>query len=78
MPRSAKGKSKSIVPAERVERGILLIRGHRIMIDSDLAELYGVTTKPLNQAVKPQRRKVSVRLGLPAPRAREDAGGHKL
>lgn len=37
---------------ERVKRRILLIRGHRMMLDSDLAELYGVRTKELNKAVK--------------------------
>ena len=37
---------------ERVERRILLIRGKRVMLDSDLAALYGVETKVLNQAVK--------------------------
>ena len=35
---------------ERVERRILLIRGHKVMLDSDLAELYGVRTKELNKA----------------------------
>ena len=43
---------ESIVPAERIERSILLIRGHRVMLDADLAELYGVTTFNLNKAVK--------------------------
>jgi len=37
---------------ERVERKIFLIRGHKVMLDSDLAELYGVETKTLNRAVK--------------------------
>ena len=37
---------------DRVERRILLIRGRRVMLDADLAELYGVPTKVLNQAVK--------------------------
>ncbi len=37
---------------EQVERRILLIRGHKMMLDSDLAELYGVETKNLNKAVK--------------------------
>jgi hypothetical protein len=37
---------------EHVERNILLIRGHRVMLDTDLAKLYGVPTKVLNQAVK--------------------------
>jgi hypothetical protein len=36
----------------RSERRILLIRGQRVMVDADLAELYGVPTKALNQAVK--------------------------
>ena len=41
-----------MVPLERIESRILLIRGQRVMIDADLAELYGVPTKALNQAVK--------------------------
>ena len=40
------------VPTERVENRILSIRGHRVMLDADLAELYGVPTRALNQAVK--------------------------
>jgi hypothetical protein len=35
-----------------IESKIFLIRGHRVLIDKDLAELYGVATKVLNQAVK--------------------------
>ena len=42
----------SLVPAERIERSILSIRGHRVMLDADLAGLYGVKTKALVQAVK--------------------------
>lgn len=41
-----------IVPIQEVAQKILLIRGHRVMIDRDLAEMYGVSTKALNQAVK--------------------------
>ncbi len=41
-----------VVPVEVIERKILLIRGHKVMLDSDLAELYGVPAKVLNQAVK--------------------------
>jgi len=37
---------------ERIERSILLIRGEKVMLDLDLAAIYGVTTKVLNQAVK--------------------------
>jgi hypothetical protein len=42
----------SIIPIERVEQSIYLIRGHKVMLDRDLAALYGVETKALNQAVK--------------------------
>jgi hypothetical protein len=45
------------VPVERIERRIYLIRGHKVMIDSDLAELYGVTTKRLNEQVKRNRKR---------------------
>ena len=40
------------VPQEQIEQAIVVIRGHRVMLDSDLAKLYGVSTKVLNQAVK--------------------------
>lgn len=46
-----------LVPAERIERSILLIRGHKVMLDSDLAELYGVETKALNRAVRRNSRR---------------------
>ena len=45
-------RSALIVPEERVARGILVIRGHKVLLDADLAELYGVTTKRLNEQVK--------------------------
>src|SRR5580698_2089433 len=41
-----------VVPAEFIERKIHLIRGHKVMLDSDLAALYQVPTKVLNQAVR--------------------------
>jgi len=41
-----------MLPVEEVASRILLIRGEKVMIDADLAELYGVATKVLNQAVK--------------------------
>ena len=41
-----------IVPLERVEQSILVIRGKRVMIDADLAQLYGVSTKRLNEQVR--------------------------
>ena len=42
----------AIVPIELIESKIYLIRGHKVMLDSDLAELYGVETRALVQAVK--------------------------
>jgi len=42
----------SLIPAERIERRILLLRGQKAMLDFQLAELYEVETKALNQAVK--------------------------
>jgi hypothetical protein len=50
-------KTNAIVPLERIESRILLIRGHKVMLDSDLAELYGVTTKRLNEQVKRNRQR---------------------
>ena len=41
-----------LVVVPRIERSILWIRGQRVMLDTDLADLYGVPTKVLNQAVK--------------------------
>ena len=43
---------KEFVPVERIARAILVIRGEKVMLDSDLAALYGVTTGNLNKAVK--------------------------
>jgi hypothetical protein len=40
------------IPIDRIEKAILVIRGHKVMLDSDLAELYGVKTKVLKQAVR--------------------------
>jgi hypothetical protein len=40
------------VPVERIEKAILLVRGQKVMLDRDLAELYGVTTGNLNKAVR--------------------------
>jgi len=40
------------MPQEIVKQKIFMIRGHKVMLDRDLAELYGVPTKVLNQAVK--------------------------
>jgi hypothetical protein len=43
---------RSLVSQEQIESAILLIRGQKVMLDSDLAQLYGVTTSNLNKAVR--------------------------
>jgi ribosomal protein L23 len=46
---------KELIPIDMIERKILLIRGEKVMLDADLAALYGVTTKRLNEQVKRNR-----------------------
>jgi hypothetical protein len=48
---------KSLVPVAYVERMILEIRGRKVILDSDLASLYGVETRALNQAVRRNERR---------------------
>jgi len=45
-------QNQILVPVERIEGRIYLIRGKKVLLDRDLAELYDVSTKTLNQAVK--------------------------
>ncbi len=50
MPKTLKpNKRVSVIPAELVERRILLIRGHKVMLDRDLANLYRVKPTALRQ-----------------------------
>ena len=44
--------SDEIIPADQIQNRILVLRGHRVLLDEDLAAFYGVQTKALNQAVK--------------------------
>ena len=45
-------ENQSLIPRERIERSILLIRGHKVLLDNDLGSLYGVETKRLLETVK--------------------------
>jgi hypothetical protein len=45
-------RSSSVIPIERVERTILLLRGQKVILDADLGKLYGVTTKRLNEQIR--------------------------
>ncbi|MFZ1976941.1 MAG: ORF6N domain-containing protein [Bacteroidota bacterium] len=48
-------KIKTLLPQERIERSIILLRGQKVMLDKDLALLYGVETMDLNKAVRRNR-----------------------
>jgi len=52
-----KENHNSLIPAERIERAILFIRGQKVILVMDLANLYGVPTKQLNQQVKRNKRR---------------------
>jgi len=46
---------KELIPVEVIEQRILLIRGQKVILDADLAVLYGTTTKRLNEQVRRNR-----------------------
>ncbi len=48
-------RKRSLIPIDRVEETILFIRGQKVILDADLAKLYGVTTKRFNEQVKRNR-----------------------
>lgn len=58
---------KKLAPLEVIERKILLIRGQKVMLDSDLAKLYGVTTKRLNEQVKRNKNRFPIKVMSTAP-----------
>jgi hypothetical protein len=51
----SKSKGLDVMPTERITQSILVLRGHRVLLDADLAELYGVTTKRFNEQVRRNR-----------------------
>ncbi len=51
------GDSKQLVPVELIENKIYLIRGQKVMLDRDLAALYGIPTFRFNEAVKRNRKR---------------------
>jgi hypothetical protein len=51
MAKKKRTTATNVKPSD-IEKAIFLARGHRVMLDSDLARLYGVTTAALNQAVR--------------------------
>ena len=49
-----------MLPIEAITNKIYIIRGHKVMLDRDLAELYGVETKALKQAVRRNNKRFPV------------------
>src|SRR5215471_16903462 len=45
-------KKRSIIPSQKIDRAILFLRKKRVMLDADLATIFGTTTKHINQQVK--------------------------
>ena len=48
----SKNQNTALVPLDHIAQSIVILRGHRVLLDSDLAALYGVTTKRFNEQVK--------------------------
>jgi ORF6N domain len=67
--------AQALIPLEVIESKIFALRGHRVMLDRDLAELYGVETRVLNQAVKTESRPLSRRFYVRANAGRGE-GDH--
>ncbi len=45
-------RNNSVIPIERIENRILLVRGHKVLLDAHLAELYDVDTSQLKRQVR--------------------------
>ena len=45
-------ETQTLLPAERIEHAILVLRGEKVILDEDIAALYGVETKTLTRAMK--------------------------
>lgn len=72
MPRRSRPSPSVVAPERGVESRILLVRGQRVIIDADLAELYGVPTKALNQAVKRNAERFPVDFVFPLSKTEKD------
>ena len=57
IPRPPKQSDQQIIPVESIQQRIYLIRVHKVMLDADLADLYGVTTGRLNEQVRRNKRR---------------------
>jgi len=69
---------KALIPVEVIEQRILLIRGQRVMLDADLAMLYGVPTRVLNQAVRRNLKRFPQDFMFKLTQPRKGSGDHNL
>ena len=51
----SKSEGLDVMPIEHITQSILVLRGHRVLLDTDLADLYGVSTKRFNEQVRRNR-----------------------
>ncbi len=78
MPSQKVTDKKLIASVEQIESRIFLIRGQKVMLDADLAELYGVGTKVFNQAVKRNAERFPEDFMFQLTPPEKSRGGHKL
>ena len=69
---------RSLVPIEIIERRIYLVRGEKVMLDRDLADLYGVETRVLGQAVMRNIQRFPHDFMFQLTKASWKIGNHKL
>lgn len=60
-----KNKQTSLIPLEHIAQSILILRGQRVLLDGELAVLYGVTTKRFNEQVKRNLARLRHRIRVP-------------
>jgi hypothetical protein len=71
-------KQGAVITLERIERSIIFLRGQKVMLDADLAVLYGVTTRRLKEQVRRNIDRFSSDFMFKTHRGREVRGGRKL
>jgi hypothetical protein len=71
-------KQDSLIPQERIERSIILLRGQKVMLDADLAVLYGIPTKALKQAVRRNIERFPSDFMFELTEEEKNRGGHIL
>jgi hypothetical protein len=74
----AKHSNAAPIQSQEIEQAIIILRGQRVILDEELARLYGVPTKAINQAVKRNRARFPSDFAYQLIRKKLKACGHKL